>query len=65
MADGAHIVIHVGYSDATTGLWCPHCLKPSGYSYDVYWLKESGVSPLVHIRRCYDCGAPLPEETTP
>lgn len=48
------------HEDTQTGLWCPDCLKPSGYEvpYDV--LTDAGVSRAsLTVRKCYDCGRPL------
>lgn len=56
------MVIHLGYGNITTGLWCPHCLKPSGFELPTYWLRTSGVSPLGVLRKCDDCGAPLKDD---
>lgn len=53
------IIINVGFGEPTLGLWCPKCLKPSGYEQQAYWLQTTGVSPLVKLRKCNDCEAEL------
>lgn len=55
----AKVTIQVGYGELVTALWCPHCLKPSGYRLPVYWLKTTGVSSLGTVHKCHDCGAAL------
>ncbi len=57
--DGTPLVIQVGVGEPRFGLWCPHCLKPSGYSCDIYSLTNDGVSPLARLEKCDDCDQPL------
>ena len=42
------------------GLWCPQCLLPSGYAVDLFVLSTSGITALGTVRKCHDCGSPLP-----
>jgi hypothetical protein len=55
--------IYLVPGELTTGLWCPHCLKPSGYEQLYYSLWSTGVSyGGIRLRLCYDCGARIPQE---
>lgn len=48
------------YEAMTTALWCPACLKPSGYELSFDRISESGVTPSVlTLRKCHDCEGPL------
>lgn len=43
------------------GLWCPRCLRSSGYELPYATLWETGVSIGAALRRCRDCGGPVEE----
>lgn len=59
------IVLHLFQNGIVTGLWCPKCLRPSGIDVQLGTLSDHGVTPdSIHIRKCHDCGAPLPREST-
>lgn len=48
------------YEAMKTALWCPACLKPSGYELSFDRLSNSGVTPnALVMRKCYDCERPL------
>ncbi|AEL19954.1 hypothetical protein SEA_TAPIOCA_26 [Mycobacterium phage Tapioca] len=55
------ITIHIvpDYDHLETGLWCPHCLKPSGYRLPLKRLSLCGVSDFGTLRKCDDCDASL------
>ncbi len=57
--DERSMTIQISYGEPVTGLWCDHCLKPSGLRVFVYWLQESGISRFGTIERCEDCERPL------
>jgi hypothetical protein len=42
-----------------TGLWCPRCLKPSGWRAPLVLLSEKGVTLIGTISRCLDGDHPL------
>ncbi|MCV7100972.1 hypothetical protein [Mycobacterium palustre] len=56
------IVVNVVAGAPAWGLWCPICLKPSGYAVPLYFLTTQGVTSLGPVRKCHDCGAPVPPE---
>ncbi|QFG15026.1 hypothetical protein PBI_QUEENHAZEL_18 [Mycobacterium phage QueenHazel] len=41
------------------GLWCPKCLKPSGYRVPLYHVTLAGVTNAGAVDRCYAHGGPL------
>lgn len=48
------------YEAMKTALWCPACLKPSGYELSFDRISKSGVTPnALVMRKCYDCERPL------
>lgn len=51
--------LSVDLGPLTTGLWCPRCLKPSGWTAQLLSLRPSGVSVIGTISRCYDGDHPL------
>lgn len=59
----AHVTLYIEpvYEQIETGLWCPHCLNPSGYVLPLKRLSESGVSDFGSLRKCHDCDASLVE----
>ena len=59
----AHVTLYIEpvCEQVETGLWCPHCLKPSGYVLPMKRLTESGVSDFGSLRKCHDCDASLVE----
>lgn len=62
-----HIVIYAipRPEHAVWGLWCEHCLKPSGYDMPVDRISLDGVTPcFMRMRKCYDCERPLTEVST-
>lgn len=49
--------------EAIWGLWCPWCLKPSGYDVPLDFIYTTGVSRTeMRVRCCFDCKMPLPVE---
>lgn len=42
-----------------TGLWCPRCLKPSGYRAELLTMSTRGVSIIGTITRCDEGDHPL------
>ncbi|WP_439030231.1 hypothetical protein [Gordonia terrae] len=59
MAAGAHIILTLDESRVESGLWCPHCNLPSGWSAPVLGLSENGVGEFATVARCFDCDHPL------
>lgn len=59
------IIVNVVSGTPTTGLWCAACLKPSGYAVELNVLSTRGVTSIGVIRKCFDCGAPLPPDEEP
>lgn len=56
------IILHLAPGTPEVGLWCPECLKPSGYMVPIYALSPSGVGRLGTLRKCHDCYRPLSTE---
>lgn len=53
------VTLSVDLGAVTTGLWCPRCLKPSGWTGELLSLRPSGVSVIGTISRCHDGDHPL------
>lgn len=57
--NGESFVIHMGCGEIETGLWCPSCLKSSGFRLPLYSLIDSGVSQIGVVEKCDECERPL------
>ena len=56
MAVFIHLYLVPRYEAMKTALWCPSCLKPSGYELVFDRISESGVTPnCLTLRKCHDC----------
>jgi hypothetical protein len=55
----SHITVVVSELDAETGLWCPHCLLPSGVARTCGLAVGRWPLGVLRVARCEDCGAPL------
>ena len=53
-------VIHLTLGTASTGLWCPACLLPSGVEIPLNIVGKAGVSRVGLLRICADCERPIP-----
>ncbi|SKD94290.1 Uncharacterised protein [Mycobacteroides abscessus subsp. massiliense] len=53
------VVLHISPGTPETGLWCPRCLKPSGYALPLYVLGAEGPWRIATVRKCHDCDVPL------
>lgn len=53
------VFVVVDEAKLETGLWCPHCLLPSGWRVPLLTLSLAGVGQFGTIARCYECDRPL------
>jgi hypothetical protein len=53
------LIIHIETGEPIFGLWCPHCLLPSGFELPICSVSEFGVGSLGSVKRYYDCERPL------
>ncbi|ORV10796.1 hypothetical protein AWB94_06515 [Mycolicibacterium canariasense] len=48
------------YEEMKSALWCPSCLKPSGFELVFDRISAFGVTAnAMTLRKCNDCGSPL------
>lgn len=56
MAARTHILLlAISETEIETGLWCPTCNLPSGWSAPLLGISEAGVGRVGTITRCLDC----------